>query len=254
MTHLRSAAWIAAGASFLALAAIAGPVGNAVQEAASGNEQAAVVQDRIDTLSDDIEVLAADYRGALQQTRALRVYEKQLQRLVVSQREEITSMTAQIDNVTVVGRQVMPLMERMLDGLGHFVELDLPFLPDERARRLLHLRELMLRADVAISEKYRRILEAYQIENEYGRTIEAYRGKLEGGQNGRTVDFLRIGRVGLYYQTLDGEESGRWNPESKAWEELSGYRISIHEGIRIARKQTAPNLIEIPMPAPEAAQ
>ena len=76
----------------------------------------------------------------------------------------------------------------------------------------------MDRADVTISEKYRRIVEAYQVEMDYGRTIEAYEGELasEGGDP-RTVQFLRVGRVTLLYQTLDGRETGYWDADRKAW-------------------------------------
>ena len=70
---------------------------------------------------------------------------------------------------------------------------------------------MMSRADVTISEKYRRILEAYQVELDYGRTLEAYEGKLGSGDDARTVQFLRVGRVALLYQTLDGKETGYWD-------------------------------------------
>jgi hypothetical protein len=225
-----------------------------VNEAARNTAAGAEAQEEIDTLSDEIDTLAAEYRAALQTTRALKVYNAQLESLLVSQRREIESLTKQIDEVTVVGRRVLPLMVRMIDGLEHFIALDVPFLLEERQTRVADLRAKMDRADVTIAEKYRRILEAYQIENEYGRTIEAYRGKLEDDAPPRTVDFLRVGRTVLLYQTLDGRESGAWDAQAGAWTEVSGYRIPIQRGIRMARKQVPPDLIQVPMPAPEAVR
>ena len=108
------------------------------------------------------------------------------------------------------------------------------------------------RADVNNAEKYRRILEAYQIENDFGRTIEAYRGSLEGDGETRTVNFLRFGRVALLYQTLDGREVGAWSQADRAWQTLDGsYRPAIRQGLRIARKQAAPDLLRLPVPAAE---
>jgi hypothetical protein len=229
------------------------PVEGAVEASARGNQAAAAAQGRIDKLSDDTDALAAEYRAALQETRALESYNKQLESLIAAQGREMKDLRLQIDRVTVVGRQVMPLMLRMLDALEQFVELDLPFLLEERRERVAGLRRMMDRADVTISEKYRRLLEAFQIENEYGRTIEAYRGPLEADGQSRTVDFLRVGRNVLLYQTLDGNESGIWQPDSASWAVLSGsYRIPIRQGLRIARKQAAPDLIRIPMPAAPA--
>jgi hypothetical protein len=142
----------------------------------------------------------------------------------------------------------------MIDTLDQFVGLDVPFLLEERRKRVAGLREMMDRADVTISEKYRRILEAYQVENEYGRTIEAYRAPMPGADGSRTVDFLRVGRVALLYQTLDARESGMWDPGTKAWALLDdGYRAPIRQGLRMARKQVAPDLVEIPVPAPQEA-
>lgn len=222
----------------------------AIDESAAGNEAAAEAQSRIDALSGDIDALAAEYGATLQQTRALDVYNDQLAKLIVSQGKEIDELHDEIGKVTVVGRSIMPLMAEMIDTLDQFVHLDLPFLPDERRDRVQQLRDMMDRADVTVSEKYRRIMESYQIENEYGRTIEAYRGPLDAGGQNRTVDFLRVGRIALLYQTLDGQESGMWDPERKQWTTLDGgYRLPVQQGIRIARKQAAPDLLTVPLPA-----
>jgi hypothetical protein len=140
-------------------------------------------------------------------------------------------------------------MEDMLDGLSTFIELDVPFLKEERTERVTILRSLMNRADITNAEKFRRLLEAYQLENEYGRTIEAYTGKLPGaGEAARTVKFLRIGRVMLAYQTLDGEELGVWQSTTKKFEPIGAdYRNAINKGFRIANKQAPPDLIRLPI-------
>ena len=219
----------------------------AVDSRTKGNAEGQTSQKRIDKLSDESDAIISEYRSVLKQIESLRVYNSQLAALIGSQEAEMASLQRQIDDVEVVERGIPPLMQRMIDALDAFVGLDVPFLGDERERRVAELRELMLRSDVTNAEKYRRIIEAYQIENDYGRTIEAYRGTLD---DGRTVDFLRIGRIALVYQTLDGAESGAWDQSGRGWEVLdSGYRNSIKEGLKIARKQTAPDMIRLPLPA-----
>ena len=103
-------------------------------------------------------------------------------------------MTRQLGEIETTSREVLPMMQKMLATLDQFVKLDVPFLLEERTNRVAQLKDMMTRADVSISEKYRRIVEAYQIEMEYGRTIEAYQGKV----GDKTVDFLRAGRVALH--------------------------------------------------------
>jgi hypothetical protein len=225
----------------------------AIDEA--GNQAAAEAQAMIESLSDDVDRLAAEYRRTLQETQALRVYNAQLDDLLRSQQREMASLREQMDGVAIVQRRIMPLMARMIDTLETFVELDLPFLLEERRERVAKLRELMDRADVTMAEKYRRLMEAYQVENEFGRTIEAYRGTLDAGDRSRTVDFLRIGRISLLYQTLDAEETGAWDPERKQWVVLGGeYRAPVRQGLRVARKQIAPDLLYVPVSAPREVQ
>jgi hypothetical protein len=219
----------------------------AVDARTEANTAGQASQALIDKISDETDAITSEYRSTLKQIEDLRVYNRQMVDLITSQNTEMASLQRQIDNVEIVERGVSPLMERMVDALEGFVGLDVPFLGEERARRVSDLRTLMLRADVTNAEKYRRIIEAYQIENDYGRTIEAYRGTLDSG---KTVDFLRVGRIALVYQSLDGFESGAWDQDAKQWVELdSSYRSPIKDGLKIARKQSAPDMIRLPLPA-----
>ena len=218
------------------------------------NDDAAKSQVRIDKLSDDTDRLTAEYRIVLQRIDALRIYNKQVSDLIASQEVEMASLRRQIDDVELVGREVTPLMLGMLDSIENFVELDVPFLPEERAERMASLHDVMVRADVTDAERYRRIMEAYQIEDEFGRTIEAYQGELNLDGSTRQVDFLRVGRVGFLYQTLDGSETGVWDQKNRAWLDAAGSASAVRLGLRMARKQTAPDLLRLPLPTAEAVQ
>ena len=231
------------------------PLIEAIDSQVKANQSAAASQKNIDALRDQTQRMLDEYRDALRQTEVLTAYNDHLRRLVESQRTEKVSLEKQIKDVEITRRDLVPLMLRMTETLQRFVQLDRPFLPEERSRRMAELNSLMGRADVSDAEKFRRLLEAYQIENEYGKTIEAYRAELQNGENSiRTVDFLRVGRIGLFYQSLDGRESGVWNNKTRHWEKLpTGYNNAIHTGLAIARKERAPELLPIPVEAPEAA-
>lgn len=209
-------------------------------------------QQKIDQLSEQKDEMLAEYRNVLRQTESLRIYNDQLDKLVLSQRDELTAIDQQLENIETTQREIVPLMLKMIDVIAQFVALDMPFLPEERSQRIAALENLMERADVSLAEKYRRILEAYQVETEYGRTIEAYQGDIELDGQTRTVDFLRIGRVSLYYLSLDGMEAGVWD---NGWQPLDeSYRQAIEKGLKVARKQLPPDLLVLPVKTGGLAQ
>lgn len=209
-------------------------------------------QDRVDALDDQTREMLNEYRQTMAQVQDLAAYNEQLQRLIGTQRVEMADFERQFNEIEVTKRQILPLIVRMIDVLEEFVGIDIPFLERERSQRIAALRELMTRPDVPTSEKYRRVSEAYQIELEYGHTIEAYEGEIDSDGEARTVAFLRFGRLGLYYMTLDGLEIGYWDPYGDEWRVLDNdYRQSLDRAIRIARKQLPPDLVRLPVPAPE---
>jgi len=238
----------------------AGPVSaqqvrGAVAQAATVDEAARKSQARVDKVVDETRELVRQYRAVTKETDGLNVYNTLLERQVENQAREIADLQNSIEQVSVIERQVVPLMAQMVESLHQFVELDLPFLLKERRKRVAFLENLLERSDVTVAEKVRRVLEAYQIENDYGRTIETYKDSLELDGASRELDFLRVGRVALLYQSVDAGLYGMWDREAKAWVPLPGtYRNQIREGIRIARKQVAPNLLLLPVAAPENAQ
>ena len=230
--------------------AVEDPLKTSITTSINNNQQEAKTQTRIEGLNDKTRVMLEEYQQLSRELEVLVTYNTQLQRLVNSQEEEKQSIQEQMNNLEATQREIIPLILRMVASLQEFVAMDHPFLPEERQLRVAQLQELMDRADVSIGEKYRRVLEAYQIEMEYGRTIEAYRGELKTGSSNRTVDFLRIGRVGLYYQTLDRQEVGQWDTATGGWQKLADdYNLPIRKGLRIARKQSAPDLLYLPTPA-----
>jgi hypothetical protein len=226
-------------------------LGRAIEEQIGIDEEARASQQRVDQLDDETRKLLDEYRRALADAESYTTYADQLETQVQSQREEMAETDRQLLEVETTSREVLPLMQGMLDTLEQFVALDLPFLLEERTRRVATLKETMARADVAISEKYRRIVEAYQVELDYGRTIEAYEGELASdGDAPRTVHFLRVGRVTLLYQTLDGRETGYWDASQQRWVLGNEYAHGFKEGIAVAKKARAPEMLIVPVPAP----
>jgi hypothetical protein len=235
---------------FLALPflANAGALDEAIDTQVNTDIAAQKSQEKIDNLSDETTDMLAEYRDVLKQTQSLKSYNDQLQSLVNSQQEEMASISEQLNNIETTQHDIVPLMLKMIDVLQQFVSLDVPFLKQERQTRLEALTAMMGRADVSLAEKYRRIMEAYQVETEYGRTIEAYQADLEDGETKKTVDFLRIGRVSLYYLTLDGKEAGMWDNDKKQWVTLSDdYIQAITDGLKVAKKQLPPDLLVLPV-------
>jgi chromosome segregation ATPase len=263
--HRRSYAFASALALGLALttpsfAEEAAPTAPSVQkldsvihEKVEADRSAQASQKRIDAIDDETQKMLADYRKAVSDADSYTAYAAQLGRQIESQEMELAEIDRQLAEVETTARSITPLQQKMLATLHQFVELDIPFLAAERTARVKTLEAMMDRADVSISEKYRRIVEAYQVEMDYGRTIEAYEAQLEGAAGTRTANFLRIGRVALLYQTLDGRETGFWDNQTRSWKIDNQYAHSFKEGVAVARKQSAPEMLIAPVPAPTPA-
>ncbi len=242
----------------MAVALLSSPVNaqvldSTVSEETSINKAASASQKRVTALAEQTAGLLSEYRTVVRETESLKIYNDNLEKVVNDQREELVSINDQLDGLEATNRGIVPLMLEMIDTLEKIVENDMPFRLQERLARVQRLRDMMDQADVTASEKYRRVMEAYQGELEYGRTTEAYAEALPG--TGQTVEFLRVGRTLLVYQSSDQLTTGWFNPISRQYEALPDrYRLEVKEGLAIARNEKAPNLVVLPVPAAEAAK
>ena len=238
--------------TLLTMMVLAAPVAQAQieeieQEGAQRTAAGQAVQKKVDSVHANTRDIVDDYYAHLKLVQGLRMYNRMLKQQLDAQDEEIDLLQTSIADVATIERQILPLMSRMIDGLDQFVTLDVPFLVEERHKRVNGLRMLLPRADVTVAEKTRRVMEAYQIKNDYGRTIEAYKAKLELPDASFDADFLRVGRIALMYRIVGSEDVGYWDNANQQWVPLSSgrWRRYINQGLKVARQEVAPELISV---------
>jgi hypothetical protein len=209
-------------------------------------------QEKINQVVDRTRTLEDQYRAINKEIDGLRVYNRLMTAQTNGQQATLEDISLSMDQVDVINRRIFPLMVKMIGGLEEMVKLDMPFLMAERTGRVETLKEIMERSDVSVAEKFRKVMEAYQIENDYGSSSEWYKEELEIDGVTREYNMLRVGRIGLYFQSDDTSVTGWYNQAAKKYEVLdSENRNEIRKGIRIARQLVAPELVLIPVPAPE---
>ena len=202
-------------------------------------------QDRIDATERQTDRIINEYKAVSKQVEGLKLYNEQKRIQIAAQLELMDKLDDQLVQVVVMQRQIPPLAQRMLESLESFISLDTPFRIEERQNRIDLVRSSLAKPKVTASEQVRQVLEAYNIEAEYGRKIDTYESSLE---DGTVVNILVIGRIGMFYQTKDEQSSGRWNNATGTWDELPGsYRKPIRDGIRMAKKLAPTDMLMMPV-------
>ncbi len=213
-------------------------------------------QEKIDKIVEGAQERLIQYRSLLKQIEGLEAYNEQLSTQVTGQLNLIARFDASISQVALIERQMAPLVEKMATSLQDFIELDLPFDFEERQERMAFIQDNLAAADIDVAEKFRQVIEAYQIENTYGRKIDTYQDIVTLNGTEQDVNVLRVGRIAMVCQTKDATTSARWDNDNRTWEVLDNvtYRNAIRNGIKMAKKQASINILTLPIAAPEVAQ
>jgi chaperonin cofactor prefoldin len=219
-------------------------------------EAARASQVRINKLQDQTGDLIVQFKQESKQIDSLRVYNSQMQKQLDAQTAALAELEDAIANVTVIQREVPPLIIRMLDAMEQFVELDAPYKKQLRLDRIAKQRENLDSAKITVAEKFRQVVELYNIEAEYARKVDSYNETITVDGQSLDVTMLAMGRVALMFQTADRATTGAWDRKAKAWTILPAgeYADTVFNGIRMAQKKASNGILDLPVHAPEAAQ
>lgn len=223
-------------------------VDNTINLSVESSNLSVDAQEKIEELDEISKKLYFDYKDTLNEYKALKSYDDQLSKIIDAQFAEIANINNQIDSLDDINIDILPLLKTMTDTLRKVINIDIPFLKEPRIDRVNNLDELLLRADITTAEKFRKVFEAYQIEANFGKTIENYPGYIVLNGDEVAVDFFRLGRLGLYYRTPNGKETGFWNLNTNDWShEGSSLDDDIKVALDISNRQSPPNFITLPL-------
>ncbi len=252
---LKKTALAALTSAIIGGAAIAGPLESSVTVEKRIDKAAANTQTKIDKLAEQAADAAFEYRNTLSRVDSLETFNTQLRRQVRSQEASITNMASEMESIDETEKGVLPLMDEMIKTLEQFVDLDIPFNLERRTKRVADLKRNMDDADISVSEKYRKILEAYQIEMGYGNVMQSDTGSIDRDGQTLEVDFLRVGRTAYIYLTKDRKSGRYWNKADKQWAELPAeYIDEVSEAMKMADGIVPVEMFKIPVRVAEAAQ
>jgi DNA repair exonuclease SbcCD ATPase subunit len=192
--------------------------------------------------------LTERYESLESENRRLSEKQARLSEKEQAARSRILQKEKQIADIRQVTQDVEPFLKQLASDISKLVEHDLPFLAHERQKRIKSIEKLMEDRQAPVSEKYRRVMEALFVEAEYGNTIEVYQENIEVQGRSMRANIFRLGRISLYFQSMDQEECGWFNIAEKKWEKLpTRYNRAIAGAIDIGTRRRPAELLTMPL-------
>jgi len=212
-------------------------------------------QTKIDKMDEDTSLIINEFKTVSKQIEGLRVYNAQMKQQIERQEERLKEIDKTLKEAQIMQRQIPPFTRRMLAGIETSIELDIPFHLSERKERIAFAKAALDNPTVSPAEGLRQVLEAFEVEAEYGRKMDAYKDSILIDGDLREGNILRVGRLALVFQTADEQQSRAWDNSTRTWVELdNSYRNPTRKGLRIANKLATVDLLELPIQNAEEAK
>ena len=206
------------------------------------------IQELEDRWAAEREKLLGEIERLEAQKRLLLWKKEKMEKYVADLKERIAELKRRTMELKKINQELEPYLDETVKRLREFIKGDLPFLMEERQKRLFALQSGLDSYDAGIAEKLRRVLEALRIEVDYGGQVEVTEEQITLADGPRTVRLFRLGRLALFYRTLDGKEIGRFNPETGQWEKLpSHFSREVERAMEMAARRRAADLLKLPI-------
>ncbi len=231
--------------AFPAAAQIREQIEKPVSEAVTLRQQTQAAETR---WREECQALIAEMEALELEARRLEAQKVALEQSTTTARARIDAKARELAEIERMASQIEPFLKEQLGRLESLVAIDLPFLPAERQQRLESLAALMADPETAISEKLRKTMEALFVEAEYGDTIEVYQETITIDGQPILVDIFRLGRLALFYQTLDRKLCGHYDVAAAAWRPLPTAHIrAIQAAVEIGARRKPVELLSMPL-------
>ena len=244
---------MAGAAVLIAAGAAQAQLDTALQTARQSTQAGAQAQAQIDTLADQADSAEREYLAIREQIESQEVFLQQQRVFLRSQENELTSLQRQLERVENIERDLTPMLLEMFVALEAFIQSDLPFQMDDRLGRLADIQVTLGDPLIPPAEKYRLLLNAYEIESAYGRSLRHYTEEVDVDGVPEQAEMLQIGRVVLIRRigsNLDmiTKDDPNWRPVP------SSMANDVLRASRIAQELTTPDVFPAPLPGPTQAQ
>lgn len=205
-------------------------------------------QKKEDTWAGKKVKLMARYRSLKANKGRLEKLKLETERELDSQKTRVAELERKIKESARIKKELQSYLESVVAQLEEFIKRDLPFLLKERTNRIVSIKNVLARPEVPAAERYRRVMEALQVETEYGRTVEVYQDTIKLNGQSVLVDILRLGRLSLFCQTPDGRVVGHYDRAAGEWTPLpSRCRREINRAVEMARRERTIDLVKLPI-------
>ncbi|MFO7962637.1 MAG: DUF3450 domain-containing protein [Desulfobacterales bacterium] len=205
-------------------------------------------QEAEDQWAAEKEKLTARYEMLEEKLGHLQEQNEELAKEIRYREDEIASLTKRIKDAGRISKEIKPYLRVVVDRLKRIVNTGSPFLMAERTKRVEALDTMLADPELDISEKYRKTMEAVLIEAEYGNTVEVYSEKIEAAGRPMQARIFRLGRVSLFFQSLDQEYSGYYDVLEKQWRFLPAkFNEDITMAIEMASKRRPIEVVNLPL-------
>ena len=240
---------MAGAAVLIAAGAAQAQLDTALQVARQSTQAGAQAQAQIDSLADQADNAEREYLALQEQIESQRVFLEQQRVFLRSQENELAALQSQLERVGSIERDLTPMLLEMYVALEDFIAQDLPFRVEERMDRLARIEDALGDAGISPAERYRLLLNAYEIEASYGRSLEAYSEEVDIDGTPQQAQILQIGRVALIRQVAGNlqiltKDEPNWRPVPGS---MAG---DFQRAVRIADEVTTPEVFPAPLPGP----
>ncbi len=205
-------------------------------------------QKRLEAWEDNKAGFEARIRDLTLEKTWLEYQNQKYQEYIRKGKLQLAELEARKKGMEQINMRLEPYLDEVLKNLKTFVAADLPFLEQERAKRVAFLEASLGDYHLSLSEKLRRVLEALHVEADYGRTLEARDGSIM--LNGANIQgrIFRLGRTGLFFQAIDKHVIARFDPVFTAWVPLDAtYERELEQALQIVDRKRAALLLVLPL-------